>query len=32
MDIFGDEVVAQLEEDKERYANLVDEYGISLAE
>jgi tripartite-type tricarboxylate transporter receptor subunit TctC len=32
MEIPGDEVVAQLEEDKERYANLVDEYGINLAE
>jgi tripartite-type tricarboxylate transporter receptor subunit TctC len=32
MEIPGDEVVAQLEEDKERYAGLVDEYGISLGE
>ena len=32
MEISGDEVVAQLEEDKERYADLVEEYGINLAE
>ena len=32
MEISGDEVVAQLEEDKERYAGLVDVYGINLAE
>ena len=32
MEIPGDEVVAQLEEDKERYADLIDEYGISLGE
>ena len=32
MEIPGDEVVAQLEEDKQRYADLVDEYGINLAE
>ena len=30
MEISGDEVVAQLEEDKERYADLVEEYGINL--
>lgn len=32
MEISGDEVVAQLEEDKQRYADLVDEYGISLGD
>jgi tripartite-type tricarboxylate transporter receptor subunit TctC len=32
MEIPGDEVVAQLEEDKQRYADLVEEYGISLGE
>jgi tripartite-type tricarboxylate transporter receptor subunit TctC len=32
MEIPGDEVVAQLEEDKERYADLIVEYGISLGE
>lgn len=32
MEIPGDEVVAQLEEDRQRYADLVEEYGISLAE
>ena len=32
MEIPGDEVVAQLEEDKQRYADLVEEYGINLAE
>ena len=32
MEIPGDEVVAQLEEDKQRYADLVEQYGISLAE
>ena len=32
MEISGDEVVAQLEEDKQRYADLVEEYGINLAE
>ena len=31
MEISGDEVVAQLEEDKQRYADLVEEYGIDLA-
>ena len=30
MEIPGEEVVAQLEEDKQRYADLVEEYGISL--
>lgn len=30
MEIPGDEVVAQLEEDKQRYADLVEEYGIDL--
>lgn len=30
MEIPGDEVVAQLESDKQRYADLVDEYGIDL--
>jgi tripartite-type tricarboxylate transporter receptor subunit TctC len=30
MEISGEEVVAQLEEDKQRYADLVDEYGIDL--
>lgn len=32
MEISGDEVVAQLEEDKQRYADLVEQYGINLAE
>jgi tripartite-type tricarboxylate transporter receptor subunit TctC len=32
MEISGDEVVAQLEEDTQRYADLVDEFGINLAE
>lgn len=32
MEISGDEVVAQLKEDKQRYADLVEEYGIDLAE
>jgi tripartite-type tricarboxylate transporter receptor subunit TctC len=32
MEIPGDEVLAQLEEDKQRYADLVSEYGISLGE
>jgi tripartite-type tricarboxylate transporter receptor subunit TctC len=32
MEIPGDEVVTQLEEDKERYASLAEEFGISLAE
>jgi tripartite-type tricarboxylate transporter receptor subunit TctC len=32
LEISGEEVVAQLEADKERYAALVDEYGINLAE
>lgn len=32
MEIPGDEVVAQLEEDQERYAGLVEEYDINLAE
>jgi tripartite-type tricarboxylate transporter receptor subunit TctC len=30
MEIPGDEVVTQLEEDKQRYADLVEEYGIDL--
>ncbi|GIG35549.1 Bug family tripartite tricarboxylate transporter substrate binding protein [Cellulomonas pakistanensis] len=30
MEIPGDEVVTQLEEDKQRYAELVEEYGIDL--
>ena len=30
MEISGDEVVAQLKEDKQRYADLVEEYGIDL--
>src|SRR6478609_7392447 len=32
MEISGDEVVAQLEEDKQRYADLVEEYGIDLGD
>ena len=32
MEISGDEVLSQLEADKERYASLVEEYGINLAE
>jgi tripartite-type tricarboxylate transporter receptor subunit TctC len=32
MEIPGDEVVAQLKEDRERYAELVGEYGITLGE
>jgi tripartite-type tricarboxylate transporter receptor subunit TctC len=32
MEISGEEVLTQLEADKERYASLVEEYGISLAE
>jgi tripartite-type tricarboxylate transporter receptor subunit TctC len=32
MEIPGDEVVAQLEEDQQRYADLVEEYDINLAE
>jgi tripartite-type tricarboxylate transporter receptor subunit TctC len=32
MEIPGEEVVTQLEADKERYAALVKEYGIDLAE
>ena len=32
MEIPGDEVVAQLEEDKQRFAELAAEYGISFAE
>ena len=32
MEISGEEVVAQLEADKERYAALVEEYGINLSE
>jgi tripartite-type tricarboxylate transporter receptor subunit TctC len=32
MEIPGDEVVAQLEEDKQRYADLVEEYDIDLGE
>ena len=30
MEIPGDEVLSQLEQDKQRYADLVDEYGIDL--
>jgi hypothetical protein len=30
MELSGDEMVAQLEEDKQRYADLVEEYGINL--
>lgn len=32
MEVSGEEVVAQLDEDRERYAALVEEYGIDLAE
>jgi tripartite-type tricarboxylate transporter receptor subunit TctC len=32
MEIPGDEVVAQLEEDKQRYADLVEKYDINLSE
>lgn len=32
MEISGDEVVAQLEEDTQRYADLVEEYGIDLGD
>ena len=32
MEIPGDEVVAQLEEDKQRYADLVEQYGIDLGD
>jgi hypothetical protein len=32
MEIPGDEVLAQLEEDKKRYAALVKEYAIDLGE
>ena len=32
MEISGEEVVSQLESDKERYASLVEEYDINLAE
>ena len=32
MEITGDEVVAQLEEDTQRYADLVEEYGIDLGD
>ena len=32
MEISGEEVLSQLEADKERYAYLVEEYGINLAE
>ena len=32
MEIPGDEVVAQLEEDKQRYADLVEEYDINLGD
>ncbi len=32
MELPGDEVVTQLEEDKERYASLAEEFGINLAE
>ena len=32
MEIPGDEVVAQLEKDKKRYADLVEEYGIDLGD
>ncbi|HEY9353448.1 MAG TPA: tripartite tricarboxylate transporter substrate-binding protein, partial [Nocardioides sp.] len=30
MEISGDEVVTQLEEDKKRYADLVEQYGLNL--
>ena len=30
MELSGEEVVAQLQEDKQRYADLVAQYGISL--
>ncbi|MFJ2757177.1 Bug family tripartite tricarboxylate transporter substrate binding protein [Nocardioides sp. NPDC087217] len=32
MEISGDEVVTQLEEDKKRYADLVEQYGLNLGE
>jgi tripartite-type tricarboxylate transporter receptor subunit TctC len=32
MEISGDEVVTQLEEDTQRYADLVEEYGIDLGD
>ena len=32
MEVSGDEVVEALEEDKQRYADLVEQYGIDLAE
>ncbi len=32
MEIPGDEVVDQLEEDTQRYADLVEEYGIDLGD
>ncbi|GAA1904807.1 tripartite tricarboxylate transporter substrate binding protein [Nocardioides lentus] len=32
MEISGDEVVAQLDEDRQRYADLIEEYGISLGD
>ena len=32
LEISGDEVVTLLQEDKKRYADLVDEYGIDLGE
>ncbi|MER6969684.1 tripartite tricarboxylate transporter substrate binding protein [Nocardioides sp. NPDC000445] len=32
MEISGDEVVTQLEEDKKRYADLVEQYGLDLGE
>jgi tripartite-type tricarboxylate transporter receptor subunit TctC len=32
MEISGEEVVAQLEADQQRYADLVEEYGITLSE
>jgi hypothetical protein len=32
MEIPGDEVVAQLEADQQRYAELVEQYDINLAE
>jgi tripartite-type tricarboxylate transporter receptor subunit TctC len=30
MEISGDEVVTQLEEDKKRFADLVEQYGLNL--
>ena len=32
MELSGDEVVAQLKEDKKRFADLVDQYGLNLGE